>query len=104
MSESKLVRDRIPEIIRAKGEEPKTRLVEGVALLQALKDKLVEEVGEARNAPADHLLEEIADVEEVLDALKRAAAIDSVELEQVRTQKRHERGGFEKGIILEQQS
>lgn len=49
----KLVRDRIPEIIRAEGKNPQVRQVCGDELLRFLKKKLQEEVDELLAAPRD---------------------------------------------------
>jgi predicted house-cleaning noncanonical NTP pyrophosphatase (MazG superfamily) len=97
----KLVRDRIPEIIHAKGEKASVHHVQGAQFVKALKQKLMEEAQEAANAAPDHLVEEIADVQEVLTALKKAASIDEKQLREIQDAKRRERGGFEQGIILE---
>ncbi|HIF10131.1 MAG TPA: hypothetical protein EYQ81_10020 [Sneathiellales bacterium] len=43
---NKLVRDKIPEIIRQHGREPKITVLTGDKLLNALNEKLVEEHGE----------------------------------------------------------
>lgn len=41
----KLVRDRVPEVIRENGEEPAVHAVEGDAYRERLREKLVEESG-----------------------------------------------------------
>jgi predicted house-cleaning noncanonical NTP pyrophosphatase (MazG superfamily) len=94
----KLVRDRIPEIMRQQGKNPQIEVIEGERLKAALKDKLVEEATEARDS-AD-IREELADVIEVAEALIDAYGIDDVELQAMRWKKREERGGFDKGYFL----
>ena len=96
---NKLVRDKIPGIIRATGEEPITRKVVGLELRSALVDKLYEEVEEFRNAKSRReIMEELADIKEVVNAL--ADTYDGVSsLEQIRLLKRAERGGFDGGIV-----
>ena len=64
---SKLVRDRIPDVIRESGREPEVTHVKGEMLRQALKDKLVEEALELKDA--ENIEEELADVLEVVDAI-----------------------------------
>lgn len=66
----KLVRDRIPEIIESKGENPVTHTVEGEEFKNALKRKLIEELREVVSAgtPQD-MLEEIADMMEIIRAI-----------------------------------
>ncbi len=96
----KLVRDRIPEIIRAAGKQPVTRTVTGPdELRQRLIDKLAEEMQEYRESGS---LEEIADILEVLQGL--VEQVHGVKWEEVRViqgRKWEERGGFAQGIILE---
>lgn len=97
----KLVRDKIPEIIASSGKVAITRYISGSELDAALRNKLKEESAEALNASSrTDLLAELADVVEVLGALLRHHDLDMNDLEQIRTAKRAERGGFEKGIVL----
>lgn len=100
---SKLVRDKIPEIIkRNDGITPSTHIATGVELSEALDSKLDEEITEFRNAPDDQsAAEEIADVMEVLLALAKQKGYTPEQIEAIRLKKREKRGGFEKGIILE---
>ena len=76
----KLVRDRIPEIIREAGKVPVTRIVtEEAELRQRLIDKLAEERQEYRGAGSG---EEIADILEMRQA--RGKQIHGMSWEQVR--------------------
>jgi predicted house-cleaning noncanonical NTP pyrophosphatase (MazG superfamily) len=93
----KLVRDRIPELIRADHEVPVTETVEDDEYRHRLREKLDEEVAEYHESGETA---ELADVLEVVDAL---AALDDVtpeELETIRREKRAERGGFDEGVVL----
>jgi predicted house-cleaning noncanonical NTP pyrophosphatase (MazG superfamily) len=62
---NKLVRDRMPEIIRADGHQPVTRILDQAGYRSALVAKLLEEAQEASAAPAGDLPAELADVLEV---------------------------------------
>ena len=62
----KLVRDRIPEIIRADGKTPIIRIMDNEEYVKELDRKLCEEVEEYR---ADGYIEEMADILEVLQAV-----------------------------------
>lgn len=95
----KLVRDRIPEIIEADGRSPKVRIVTGEELHSYLDRKLDEEVSEFRS---DRNLEELADIMEVLFALAEGLGYTEEELIALRERKKADRGGFSKGIVLEQ--
>lgn len=95
----KLVRDRIPETIRKDGETPVTRRVSGDEYRDLLVEKLYEEVGEFEDGGE---IEELADVLEVVHALREFEGVSAAELEAVRTRKADERGGFAEGIVLEE--
>jgi predicted house-cleaning noncanonical NTP pyrophosphatase (MazG superfamily) len=98
MSYKKLVRDKIPEIIQAKGQKPITRILDEQEHLEELIKKLAEEYEEFKEAVS---LEELADIQEVVHALAEAIGATKEELEKVRAQKAEERGKFEKRIYLE---
>lgn len=66
---NKLVRDRIPEIIRSAGRHPVTRVLDFADYQTALLAKLFEEAREAEQAPTGQLATELADILEVLQAL-----------------------------------
>lgn len=96
----KLVRDRMPDLMRAEGLRVLERTLEEAAFLDALKEKLLEEAGEVRAASGgEELLEELADVAEVLAALVAASGFTAEELEARRLAKRAARGGFEGRIF-----
>lgn len=94
----KLVRDKIPEIISAKGETPVTRALTREEFLARLSDKLNEEVQEFL---ADGTVEELADIYEVLLAILEHMDIPFESFEAVRKQKLQERGGFSRRIFLD---
>ena len=98
----KLVRDRIPELIRARGAEPITRVLDEAEYDAALRDKLVEEARELQAAtnPAE-LLAEAADVYEVLAALAERLGVGLDAIAEAARHKRNERGAFEDRIWLE---
>lgn len=95
---NKLVRDKIPEIIKADGKNPVTRKLSNIEYLDELVKKLREEIGEFE---ADHSAEELADIQEVVLALIDALKIERQELEKLRKQKTKDRGAFTKRIYLE---
>jgi len=98
----KLVRDGIPDLIRARGAEPATRVLDGAEFDAALRDKLVEEALEVRSAtgPAD-VLAEAADVYEVLIAVAEHLGVSLETIAEAARQKRAERGAFGERIWLE---
>lgn len=97
MSRGKLVRDKIPEIIRAQGAEPSTRVAEGSEYQGLLFAKLSEEVLEFIASDGDP--GELADILEVVMALADGLGIGQQELERLRIKKAAERGGFTQRIV-----
>jgi predicted house-cleaning noncanonical NTP pyrophosphatase (MazG superfamily) len=97
-SYKKLVRDKIPEIIQTNGKKPTTRILDDKEYLEALIQKLKEEVTEFE---ADHSIEELADIKEVTIAIREAIGIHAGELEDARRKKANTNGRFKKRIYLE---
>jgi predicted house-cleaning noncanonical NTP pyrophosphatase (MazG superfamily) len=97
----KLVRDRIPDIMRADGREPETRILAGPEYLDSLFHKLLEEADELRAAPVESQVEEAADVYEVLLSIANTIGSSIDELQETAERKRAERGGFEARVWLE---
>ena len=97
----KLVRDRIPEMIRAAGRHPVTRVLDEAGYQQALLDKGIEEATEAASASTASLPWELADVLEVLRALTAAAGMSWEQLLTPTDDKRNRCGGFTGKVFLE---
>jgi predicted house-cleaning noncanonical NTP pyrophosphatase (MazG superfamily) len=95
---NKLVRDRIPEIIRSQGETPITRRLTPEQLRACLTDKLQEEVAEYL---ADPCLMELCDILEVTEALIRAHGYPLEHARAQQAQKAQRNGGFTEGVYLE---
>mgnify|MGYP005840218617 CR=1 FL=1 len=96
----KLVRDRIPEIIRKQGKTCEVVILSEHEYRQALLQKLREEAEEVATASPGHLLTELADLYEVLDALMVSYKIDPNALLLEQDQRRAQRGGFEERVQL----
>jgi predicted house-cleaning noncanonical NTP pyrophosphatase (MazG superfamily) len=100
----KLVRDRIPEIIRASGRQCGIEIItDEFAYRQALLEKLVEEAQEALVAghqAEEDLLQELADLLEVVDALLKAYHFSPDQLHQLQTERRNQRGSFDNRLRL----
>lgn len=95
----KLVRDRIPEIIRSNGEDPKVSQAPEGDRRRLLLTKLGEEAYELKEAEGeDAAYEEMADILEVVAAL--SATFEAERLERTRLKKQRERGGFEKLYVI----
>ncbi len=94
---SKLVRDRIPEIIEAGGKTCTVRVLGDEEYLQMVDAKLDEELAEYHR---DRNIEELADLLEVLLAAAEARGFTREQLEQVRAAKAEERGAFSRRLLL----
>lgn len=99
---NKLVRDKIPSVIKRKGESVEVVRLKGDALLSALRQKLVEEAFEALDAKSfDELIGELADVQEVINGICEALPASKEQVNAEQTDKFERRGGFKQGFMLE---
>jgi len=96
----KLVRDRIPEIIRQSGIECETAVLLDAEYCQALRLKLIEEATEVAEANRDELVAELADLYEVIDALMLSYGISDDRILNAQAKRRETRGGFAQKIML----
>jgi len=121
-SYNKLVRDKIPAILDAKGVPYEKRVATPEEFKEELLKKLGEEMNELKEAIEDpeKQVEELADVIEVLMALKTIPGTEDIpevretteyvdflkglpeyrNVEEVRLRKREERGGFDDMLIV----
>jgi predicted house-cleaning noncanonical NTP pyrophosphatase (MazG superfamily) len=97
---NKLVRDKIPEIIRQSGNQCEVTIFSDTEYLEALRQKLIEEAQEAAIASSDELVKELADLYEVIDTILTATGIEREAVLAVQQQRREERGEFEGKIKL----
>ena len=86
---NKLVRDAIPEIIRSKGERCEVIVMSEAEYRQALRTKLMEEAREVAEASEESLVTELADLQEVMQALMKQYNLspETVHAEQARRRK-----------------
>ena len=99
---NKLVRDKIPDVIRAKGQVPVMRRIEGAEYRVALQKKLREEVDEVMVAATpEEILAELADCLEVIEALSKDLNYTMDQLHLQKALKKQDRGGFDQKIFLE---
>jgi predicted house-cleaning noncanonical NTP pyrophosphatase (MazG superfamily) len=97
---NKLVRDKIPEMIRTSGNQCETTTLSNIDYIKALRQKLVEEAEEVAIAKDNELAEEVADVMEVIEALMAATGIEPETVKEIQQVKRSQRGGFDNKIKL----
>ncbi|WP_405056478.1 nucleoside triphosphate pyrophosphohydrolase [Kribbella sp. NBC_01505] len=96
---SKLVRDRIPEIIRSHGEDPTYYQADPAEYRNRLRAKLTEEVSEFLAATEEDAVEELADILEVVYALANDLNTSAAELDEIRHRKAATNGAFADRIV-----
>lgn len=97
---NKLVRDKIPEIMRNNGSIPVVRKLDNNSYIKELNRKLQEELKEYLD---DESIEELADLEEVILAILDYKKVPYEQFEQIRKDKVLKRGAFKEKIYLERE-
>jgi predicted house-cleaning noncanonical NTP pyrophosphatase (MazG superfamily) len=98
----KLIRDKIPQFFSKPNKIFNTRILSDSEFKLSLKQKLIEESEElSKSVTKDDLINEIADVIEVLNYIKSSENISDNEIEKSRLHKKEERGGFDQKLFLE---
>lgn len=95
---NKIVRDKIPEIIRKDGSTCEVSFTGNDRAVEYLVDKIIEEAKEFKES--EYNKKELADIFEVLDAIMNKLNIKSSQITQIRRKKAKERGVFSNNIIL----
>ena len=99
---NKLVRDKIPEIIKSNNGQPFTRILSEEEYKQELERKLLEEYNEVlQTKTREERIEELSDMLEIIKALALLEKSSLDEVIEVSNQKALKRGGFEQKIYLE---
>jgi len=99
MKYNKLVRDKIPDIIKKDNKNPFIHIANDEEYWKKLKEKLNEEVNEFVKEGNE---EEIADIIEVINAICAYKKFDKNKLDYIKKQKAEKRGRFDKRIILDE--
>ena len=102
----KLVRDRVPEIIVANGETcPNFRVASISEMPKLIMNKLTEELTELglalENGSINEVIDEIADISQVLKDGGIQNSTASTIIEGRRKEKEFDRGGFKNRIVME---
>lgn len=95
---NKLVRDKIPEIIKNDNCKPITKVLNDEEYIKELNKKLKEETNEYLN---DNNVEELADIVEVIYAILDSKNVSIEKFETIRKLKVEKRGAFKNKIFLE---
>ena len=94
---NKLVRDKIPTIIKEDGRKCTLRILDNEEYRKELNTKLKEEVNEYLE---DNNVEELADIVEVIYGILDSMDVSREDFEKVRKQKEDKRGSFKEWIFL----
>lgn len=99
----KLGRDKIVELFDKNGSKVKFHTLDDNAeYLDAITQKIVEELEEVFECDSkEDVIEELADLEEILGAFKDLIQVEQKDVDKARTKKREEKGGFTKRTYLE---
>lgn len=96
---NKLVRDKIPQNIEKIGKKCNYYILGEDEYKKELDKKLLEEANEFI---VDHSIEEMADLIEVIEAIKKSYNLENKEIEKIRLTKNIEKGSFEEKLYLVQ--
>ncbi len=99
---NKLVRDKIPEVIEKAGKSSKIRMLGDEEYQQELFRKMIEEAIElSKTRNEEQVIEELADIYEVLETILIHKKIDIRKVQKRRVQKNIAKGAFENRVFLE---
>ncbi|TEB12167.1 hypothetical protein Psfp_03800 [Pelotomaculum sp. FP] len=96
---NKLVRDRIPEIIKKSGKRAVVERLTDKAYKEFLDQKLGEELQEYL---ASDSVDELADLVEVIYSILKYKGVEINDFHSLREKKAAERGAFEKRLLLKE--
>ena len=98
---NKLIRDRIPEIIKRAGERPYLRVLNKKEYLKEIKKKVLEEAKELiETKNKKEVLDEIVDIQELIDVLSLEIGFRKPQIKKQQRIKNRKRGGFKKRLFL----
>ncbi|SFK79778.1 Predicted house-cleaning noncanonical NTP pyrophosphatase, all-alpha NTP-PPase (MazG) superfamily [Paenibacillus sp. 1_12] len=97
---NKLIRDKIPQVMDAKGVAYSIRELSDREYVEKLNEKLQEELDEYIAAESIDQVEELADLVELVYAILDNKGVSVEEFEKVRLKKKEDRGAFSKKLLL----
>ena len=98
---NKLVRDKVPQTMQNEGKVVYYSMLDGDNLRKMLKIKLIEESREVSKAMTkEEMINELADVSEVIEAIYEAFDIAEIDVDLVKHKKIQEKGTYKSGAYL----
>ncbi|HEY8993018.1 MAG TPA: nucleoside triphosphate pyrophosphohydrolase [Candidatus Microsaccharimonas sp.] len=99
---NKLIRDKLKDEYEKMGQVATYKMLSGTELLDALKQKIIEEAKEIpSDGSRDDIISELADIQQVLDDTAQHMGISEAEINAAKTKKFAKKGGFSEGIYVE---
>lgn len=99
--QNKLVRDKIIKIMESKGSKLYAYKLSNQDFLKQLKLKLLEEAAEVNRAQTEQeVLEELADVLEIVYTLATAHNLTEQDMQNAREKKLNEKGGYQEQMFV----
>jgi len=98
----KLVRDKIVDGIKEAGNIPHYKKLSNKAFVEELKKKILEEALEIpKTKDKAELVEELADLKEIIDSLLKSLAVSKKEIQIIQKEKNKKRGAFKKQLYID---
>lgn len=91
---NKLVRDKIPDIIRESGRSCDYKILSDAEVLDALKDKLIEKANIFAERPSE---DEISDIYELIDAIVEKFDYEPMHIDYLKLQNKESKGTYSAG-------
>lgn len=94
---NKLVRDRVPEILKSSGHQVEYKILSESQLLLALQDKLLEKAQKFAEKPTEN---DISDMFELMDLIIDKFEYEQMHIDYLRLKNRELQGGYTQNIYL----
>ena len=98
---NKLVRDNLVAQMVGGGDQPKFRTLSRPEFVRELVKKLQEEAIELAQAKPERVVSEIADIQQLIDALLETQGVTKAKLNQIKVGKNKQNGAFKKRLYVE---
>ncbi|MBC3888881.1 hypothetical protein GH810_11205 [Acetobacterium paludosum] len=94
---NKLVRDKIPEIIKNSGRACEYKILGKSEVRDALKEKLLEKAQVFMNKPSE---DELSDIYELLDTIVEAFEYEPLHIDYLKIQNKENKGSYSEKVFL----
>lgn len=98
----RLVRNKIPDIMKANKVNPTVRSLENEEYFKALKERLLNEVEEMQSPNESKVLSSLATLSEVIKAMAKYSGVNEDQIETERKRKVEESGDYSLGFYVDE--